>query len=238
MTFAPAASVGKDGKNLLNDVVATRTVLTALVPGAITSPLLEAKCTPDLVEAIRRFQSVYMETPDSRIDPGKGTVKRINVLLAQGNARMHNVPLKSQGSVKKCWEASARMMLQWRMGSDRIYNANLDAFAREDTGRQEHQMDWFYQQLGMRSLRGPKGLDLLSVLGRGPAIVTEVDKKAGHAEVVTGYDHVAGTYRINNPAGVTTYSFDDAGQDSGAGAATNMAMKLLEKRLGKYLWHW
>ncbi len=238
MAIALTASVGKGGKNQPSDVMVVRGILVTLVPGSITSILTDPKCTPDLEEAILRFQGIYKEKPDGRIDPGKGTEKRINVLLAQGVAKYHRVPVGAQSTLRKCWEASARMMLQWRNGSGRIHNPELEAFASEDVSRQEHQMDWFNRSLGMVSVSKPKGLDLLRALANGPVLINTMDRTSGHAGVVTGYDHIKGYYKVNNPAGVTEINFGDPGKDGAKGVAVDVVMWQIEKALGDYLWHW
>lgn len=238
MAIALTASVGKGGKNVPVDVTVVRGIMMSFVPGSITSVLTDPKCTPDLEEAIRSFQAIYTEKPDGRIDPGKGTEKRINVLLAQGLAKYHKVPVGAQTTLKKCWEASARMMLKWRNGSDRIHDPELQAFAAEDVSRQEHQMDWFNKRLGMVSVPKPKGLDLLKALANGPVLINTMDRTSGHAGVVTGYDHIRGYYKVNNPAGFMVVDFGDSSKDGAQGAALDVVMWQIEKALGDYLWHW
>jgi hypothetical protein len=130
------------------------------------------------------------------------------------------------------------MMLQWRNGSSRILDPELEAYAAEDVSRQEHQMDWFNTRLGMLSVRKPKGLDLLRALASGPVLINTMDRTSGHAGVVTGYDHVKGYYKVNNPAGLMVVSFGDASQDGAQGAALDVVMWQIEKALGDYLWHW
>lgn len=238
MAIALTASVGKGGKNVPVDVTVVRGIMMSFVPGSITSILTDPKCTPDLEEAIRSFQAIYTENPDGRIDPGKGTEKRINLLLAQGLAKYHRVPVGTQSTLKKCWEASARMMLQWRTGSTRILSTDLESYASEDKSRQEHEMDWFNKQLGMVSVPKPKGLDLLRALATGPVLVNTMDRKSGHAGVVTGYDHIRGYYKVNNPAGLMVVDFGDSTKDGAQGKALDVVMWQIEKALGEYLWHW
>jgi hypothetical protein len=235
-TIAITDSVGRKGKNLSDDVKKIQTAMLWLVPGKV--PLVDGKNTPDLEAAIEAFQTLFWEKPDGRIDKDKRGIRRINILASNGMVRFHAVGLLDQVSVKKCWEASARMMFAWRNGSLNAYAAAAGPAANEDRGRSEDEMDAFNTALGMRSVRKPKGEDLLHLLASSPVLITGMDKTWGHASVATGYDHFAGTYRINNPAGVTSYDFGDAGNDAAKGTTVVVSMKTIEKELGRYLWYW
>ncbi len=90
----------------------------------------------------------------------------------------------------------------------------------------------------MVSVSKPKGLDLLRALANGPVLINTMDRTSGHAGVVTGYDHIKGFYKVNNPAGVTEINFGDPGKDGAQGAAVDVVMWQIEKALGDFLWHW
>jgi hypothetical protein len=229
-------SVGRRGKNRSDDVKKIQAALAIVLPGRRIA--VDGEATRDLEQAIVAFQSIYSSRLDGRVDKDGRALRRINVLIEKGLTRQHAVPLLSQVSVKKCWEASARMMWAWRKGGLVGYAQAAGKAATEDRGRSEDEMQAFNTSLGMQSKPRPKGLDLLRLLAAGPVLFTGIRKIWGHASVATGYDHARGIYKVNNPAGVTSYDFDDESKDKATGTAVDVSMKDVEKSLGRFVWHW
>lgn len=90
MAVSITASVGEGGKNNSADVIAIQTLLNKWVtpPVAVTG-ICSGKADDATVIAIKSFQSRFTKSPDGRVDPGGGTLKKLNkeplVLLPQAS---------------------------------------------------------------------------------------------------------------------------------------------------------
>lgn len=88
MAVAITGSVGQSGKNNTADVTAIQTLLNKwITPPIAVNGVCSGKTDDPTVKAIKAFQSKYTSNPDGRVDPGGGTLKRLNsepfVLLPQ-----------------------------------------------------------------------------------------------------------------------------------------------------------
>ena len=150
-----------------------------------------------------------------------------------------NVTPISQRTLNMCWEACAQMMWQWRYrtnpGMRAQYTARAGRYALLNQGLTEAEMNTFYTQLGMRSLRNPRGANVLHALKWTPVIITSTDQVAGHAMVVSGNQGL--NYMIVNPCGVQVVNFD-GGADSCTAGAVQMPRGQVDARLGGHIWYW
>ncbi len=76
MALTISASVGRGGKNRSPDVRKIQRLLNAVFPsGSIANT---GSCDAKTVQRIKRFQRRFMSSPDGRVDPGGGTLRRLN----------------------------------------------------------------------------------------------------------------------------------------------------------------
>lgn len=150
------------------------------------------------------------------------------------------VPVISQRTTSLCWEACGRMLWAWRKKSTpqsrKMYSLKAGTYGRMKQGLFEQQMDVFYRQLGIRSLKNPSGENIRHALKWTPVIVTSVDKGKGHAMVVTG--HNKGKYSIINPCAVQVVNFATPSGDSCSAASILIPEQGIDKSLGQYIWYW
>lgn len=88
------ASVGMGGANRRDDVIAIQTLLNLarlVVPQIGPSLAVDGIAGPKTIGAIRAFQTAQFGSADGRVDPGKRTIARLNVLG-------QSVPITANGS--------------------------------------------------------------------------------------------------------------------------------------------
>lgn len=80
MATSIIGSVGAEGKNNIADVIAIQTLLNKWIDPKITvTGFCTGRADDPTVIAIRKFQSSYTSNPDGRVDPGGGTLKKLNM---------------------------------------------------------------------------------------------------------------------------------------------------------------
>jgi hypothetical protein len=234
-----AAFVGKGGRNLPADVEKVQQLLNQLSPPARI--VVTKQCDVATLAAIHRFQASFMKSPDDRIDPGRGTLSRLN-LIANGLSpkTSYRVPMYTQSTIALCWEACGRMMWHWRRGNLTGYPQAAGRYLQMARGLQEPELDAFCRQLGMQSLSPARGTDLLRLLAKGPVYYVGADQNGKHAMVAVGYDLAAASYAVNNPCSVLSINFDENASATGScqAGSTNLAFVGVEGDLGRFLWHW
>lgn len=141
----------------------------------------------------------------------------------------------TQSTPALCWEATGRMMWHWRFKNLNGYNTKAGRYLSMNTGLTEAEMDAFYKQLGMRSLMGPRGVNLRHALGWSPVIFTDVDQTAGHAMVLAGFN--GENYTVVNPCAVQNVDFDAGSNVCASGTILRTRVEV-EQPLGKYMWYW
>lgn len=150
------------------------------------------------------------------------------------------VPVFSQRTLALCWEACARMLWGWRYKNSaqswNVYAQKSGAYGRMNVGLSEQQMDTFYRQLGIRSLKKPSGRNIRHALKWSPVIVTSIKQAQGHALVVTG--HNSGKYAVVNPCAVQVVNFDEASGDLCTAASKPLPESEIDSALGQYIWYW
>jgi ABC-type bacteriocin/lantibiotic exporter with double-glycine peptidase domain len=151
------------------------------------------------------------------------------------------VPVLSQTSERRCWEACARMLWKWRYKSLRAYARKAGNWATLDRGLDEEDMNKFYKLLGMRSLGSPRPINLQTRLNTSPIIFTDKDRVRGHAMVLAGFD--GSKYTVINPCAIERVDFGDEGTGSDAVACQAKIMRgydrsAVEGPLGNYIWYW
>lgn len=120
MAVTISGSVGAGGRNNMADVFAIQNLLNKWITPPITvNGTCDGKETDPTVIAIKTFQSRFSSRPDGRVDPGGGTLRRLNQEPLVQLARDPNA------SGYYCYSASSR---QWGT------QATLDTLA--DIGRQ------------------------------------------------------------------------------------------------------
>jgi len=141
----------------------------------------------------------------------------------------------SQSTPKLCWEASARMMWQWKNKNLDGYSEKAAQYLNTDRGLTQQEMDKFYRTLGLRSLSGAEGKNLRYALQWSPVVFTDINKASGHAMVATGYYN--GVYTVANPCAVMSVDFD-TGADACTAGTLRRTKDQVDKPLGSYIWYW
>lgn len=152
----------------------------------------------------------------------------------------YNVPVYSQSTINRCWEACGHMMWDWyyrNMRRQRArYATRAGRYATMDRGLSEQEMTRFYNRLGIRHLRNPRGTNVQHALRWTPVIVTSTSEVQGHAMVVTGFGN--GSYNVVNPCAEMVVSFEEGATDSCTAGGVRLPQSQLESRLGGYIWYW
>lgn len=151
-----------------------------------------------------------------------------------------NVPVLTQSSLRRCWEATGHMLWQWRKGStptmEGIYRTLAGPYATLDTGLVAAQMTDCYKRLGIRSLTKAGGANVRHALKWTPVIVTSEEQVSGHAMVVVG---VTGThYKLINPCSVQAINFDDESGSSCQAGEVLLPRTRVDSELGGTIWYW
>lgn len=153
---------------------------------------------------------------------------------------MWNVPIASQTTPRRCWEACGRMMWGWRWRDNASllgnYRAKAGPYLALDEGLNEEEMTKFYTGLGLRALSPAKGANVRYALAWTPVIVTSVNGLQGHAIVVAG--SASGAYTVINPAGIQQINFDDPDKDSQTGTQSSQPRGQIDNTLGRTIWYW
>jgi hypothetical protein len=145
------------------------------------------------------------------------------------------VPVYGQRTLTVCWEACARSMWHWRYKNLKNYAKRAGNYVKRNSGLNEVQMDLFYRQLGLRSLKNAKGANLKHALKWTPVIFTDIDQISGHAMVAI--EHIGNYYTVINPCARQVVHFD--GQpDSCSGGTVPLPSAQVEGKLGQYIWYW
>lgn len=145
------------------------------------------------------------------------------------------VPVCSQRTADLCWEACARMLWHWRYNSLSGYAQRAGNYPSLNRGLTENEMNRFYQQLGLRSLRPARGANIRHALQWTPVIFTSIRQATGHAMVATNYNN--GIYSVINPCAVEAANFTSNSEVCPAGPAASPAAQV-EGTLGSYIWYW
>jgi hypothetical protein len=152
----------------------------------------------------------------------------------------YNVPVYSQSTLNRCWEACGHMLWDWFYRNNRRqrqrYARRAGSYATLDRGLSEQEMTRFYAQLGIRSLRNPGGRNVRHALRWTPVIITSVHQTTGHAMVVTGYAN--GNYTVVNPCAQQIVSFEPGASDSCTAGSVRRARADVDDPLGAYIWYW
>jgi hypothetical protein len=90
-------SVGRNGSNLAIDVAKVGAALTAVGPdrGGVFGPPLSVEGLAQAIEMFQRFQR--LPSQDGRVDPGGGTLRRINEILNPGQRPPGPAPRPTPG---------------------------------------------------------------------------------------------------------------------------------------------
>ncbi len=79
MAVILTGSVGMGGKNNASDILAIQNLLNKWInPKIIANGVCNSTLDDPTVKAIKSFQSKFTSSPDGRVDPGGGTLKRLN----------------------------------------------------------------------------------------------------------------------------------------------------------------
>lgn len=152
----------------------------------------------------------------------------------------YNVPIHSQSTTNRCWEAAGHMLWDWLYRNDARmrgrYAARAGRYATLDRGLSEQEMTRFYSQLRIRSLRNPGGRNVRHALRWTPVIVTSMSQVQGHAMVVAGSSN--GQYDVVNPCAEMVVSFEPGATDSCTAGTIRMNHADIDSRLGSRIWYW
>jgi hypothetical protein len=228
MTTALMAPVGRNGRNLPDDVKKVQELLNDLHPSADVE--VNGVCDDTMIQVIRKFQATFMSEIDGRVDPNGRTLRRLDLISQlDQTVRKYKVPEIAQANENICWEASARMLWAYRNGAAAPFPPGVARSAWEankNRGLTHTEMTVFYRLLGIRvAPRSRSGGLLRTIPTCGPVIFTSVDKVSGHAMVATGYDLQRAVYFVINPAALTRMTFDDDVIDVGPGASSSASAR-------------
>jgi hypothetical protein len=146
-----------------------------------------------------------------------------------------NVAVITQKTASLCWEACGKMLWQWKFNNIKAYDAKAAKYLTLDKGLTEKQMDDFYKQLGLRSLRAAQGENLRHALKWTPVIFTDINQEGGHAMVASGFED--GIYTVVNPCLVQAVDFENDIATCTAGISKRKKDDV-DKPLGSYIWYW
>lgn len=76
MSIELVASVGRGGDNRKPDTRRVQGALNEIYPAIALA--VDGVCGPNTIRRIERFQRGFMRRPDGRVDPGGGTLERLN----------------------------------------------------------------------------------------------------------------------------------------------------------------
>lgn len=150
------------------------------------------------------------------------------------------VPIIAQSTLSLCWEACGQMLWQWRNQNNpnllNGYTKKAGKYAQMNMGLPEQQMDAFYRQLGIRSLKNASGKNIRHALKWTPVIVTLQGQGAGHAIVITEYNNRK--YKIINPCGIQAVDFSNPSSNSCNATVILLPKSEIDNQLGQYIWYW